>query len=69
MVKQVIKNVEILSYDQRLNANAWYIAHKEHVTALMGLTDEAFPPTEMYDKMRPNCWKAEHWNWFFRKQL
>jgi hypothetical protein len=50
----------------------WYRDHYLHVNKLidnMSNKDLSYPPTEEYDKSRPEVWKAEHWNWFLNIYL
>ena len=46
------------------NAYEWYLNHSEHVEKIRKETSISFHPSQE-DKMHPELWKPESWNWFF----
>lgn len=49
-------------------AQIWYLDHKDHVQRIVMASHPYFPgtPPSGSDLLKPELWKACHWNWFFR---
>jgi hypothetical protein len=47
------------------NAKKWRFLHADHVARLMAGERASYEPTGS-DRIRPELWKAAHWNWLFR---
>lgn len=49
-------------------ALTWYKEHHSHVTMLVGLTNDEFPPSGS-DCHQPELWKAGHWKWLLTRDI